>query len=510
MRKKANYSKRKTDIKAKKNNGRSRRLDPNMEPNKFNDIRDLNNNINLSANDPDWYMHNQSLAEAAGNIPFSYAIGTPIPAYNGKEIVVPGVCSLMMVPAFGRALSMSDPINIAAVKYYSYVRHQNSGHANYDATDLMMYTLALGQAYSAHEWMKRIYGYLNTYSVTNRYIPRAYAAADYIDFDDFIKNLADFRYFINEIAVKLSAFAIPQYFDLFKRHRYIYSNIHMDDPSSRASLYMFTPAGFYKYDNTASETGTSLQWSEWTHTGVLHTFSGLVSYINDLLDKVFGDEDAGIMSGDILKAYGNEAIYQPTAIEFDYSVLPIYDETILSQIHNASFYGPITAKPVNQTGNGIIQNQQLLPISSSYPRESSFYEILTTSLDNPTPADVFEMSRLVAKKNTIGGNDDNCVINGGSELVTGIQIYTWNRDTNTFDLTEPRGTGYRIGATAEKYILQYCNVLTKFNHHPILQYINTNDNDRHIVVGDVDNVTSISAQQLDNLHMTALLSLFGV
>nr|UVJ88903.1 putative capsid protein [Picobirnavirus sp.] len=504
-------SKPNTKKKGYKNRRKRRDVDIDSDSNSKSDINNLGGSLKYSPNDPAWYMHNVSLADNSRTIPFSYQLGTRLSGYDYKDYVMPGLCAMELVPAYGPALYKTDPINVASTQVYSYVRHANGGHSNYDSPDLMMYMLAMSQAYSCHEWLKRMFGYLNTYSVTNRYIPRAYAEADWIDFDDFIKNKANFHYFINEMAVTLTAHAIPQTLDLFKRHRFVYSNIYTDDISTRAALYMFTPAGFYKFDNTTSETGTSLQWSAWAHTGTKHTYSDLVAYVKDLLNKVYGDEDAGIMSGDIKKAYGTDSIFQAEAITLEYSVLPIYDPAMLSQIHNATVYDTIVPRPVDQTADRVIQNQQLCNVSELYPKETSGYAYLDTNLDNPSVADIFEMSRLVARKNTIAGRDDVVAIIGGSELVSYLRVYTFNYTNNNYEYKSIYGSGVHIGdAGRYRYLLQQLDRLSKFRNHPLIHVIDSGNSDAYQIYGDMDNVTTISWQQLDALHTTALLSLFGV
>lgn len=469
-----------------------------------------NDNISsdrIESNDPTWYMHNAALAESASAIPFSYALGKPLHIYD-VNYRVPGVFGLQMVPAFGRAMTMTDPINIAAVKLYTYVRHQNSGHSNYDATDLMMYVLAMGQAYSFHEWLKRMYGYLNTYSVTNKYIPKAYAMTDSIDFDDMIKHLPNLQYYINELAVKLSAFAIPQDFDLFKRHRFLYTNIYTDDETSRSGLYMFTPDGFYQFDPTHSDTGSGLTYKA-LNRDQSYTFDQIVAYGNDLLATVFGDEDAGIMSGDILKAYGDASIYSPGAIEFDYSVLPIHDYSILQQIHNGTVFWGVEPGGVAQTSDGIIQNQQLLSNSNRYPNDTWTRVLLDTHSETPTSAEIFEMSRLSAIVRKVSGSTTKVSILGGSELISTAFIIKLT-DSDTFQKLTLIGNVFNASDITDFRVISIqSDAISKFNMHPMIAYRDTVSHDLRII-GDVDNVTAISDNQLSNLHETALLSLYAV
>lgn len=62
------------------------------------------------------------------------------------------------VPSIGRTSGESSPANVASKNIYSFVRFANSGRTNYEATDLMMFLLAMDNAYMYAGYLIRIYG----------------------------------------------------------------------------------------------------------------------------------------------------------------------------------------------------------------------------------------------------------------------------------------------------------------------------------------------------------------
>lgn len=56
-----------------------------------------------------------------------------------------------------------------------------------------------------------------------------------------------------------------------------------------------------------------------------------------MLNALLTNPDAGLISGDILKAYGSNGVLQVNPLASDYSLTPVHDMDILMQIRNASY-----------------------------------------------------------------------------------------------------------------------------------------------------------------------------
>lgn len=103
------------------------------------------------ANDPKWYIVNGQLAKDVASFSFNNALGASFEIgthglttlVQPKKYSLPGIMTIPYVPSIGYSADGTSAANIAAKNFYSFVRHQNSGHANYDSPDLMMYLMAM-------------------------------------------------------------------------------------------------------------------------------------------------------------------------------------------------------------------------------------------------------------------------------------------------------------------------------------------------------------------------------
>lgn len=153
--------------------------------------------------------------------------------------------------------------------------------------------------------------------------------------------------------------------------------------------------------------------------------------VSDYLDKMYAmvdpvitnyDEDFGIMSGDIMKAYDANQLYTLPAIAEDYSVMPEYDETVLSQFQNATLVGLPNAgtmditqivNPADINAGALLYNPtwpiltavagtDLNTYVESFDPSVKGYEydvrcmdrLVSLNKDDPTPSDTLEATRL--------------------------------------------------------------------------------------------------------------------
>lgn len=130
-------------------------------------------------NDPSWYAANSALLRDSASFSFNNPLGNritlsgaPSSVSISRTFAIPGVYAIYCGPSIGRSLDNSSPVNIAARNIYSFVRHANSGHSNYDAPDLMLYLLAMDQLYSGLAFMSRAYGVMSQYSQATGIYPK--------------------------------------------------------------------------------------------------------------------------------------------------------------------------------------------------------------------------------------------------------------------------------------------------------------------------------------------------
>lgn len=493
-------------------------------------------------NDPSWYAANPQLLKDAASYSFNNPLGNKLSLYSGTAggaFSVPGVYSIRCVAVPGKSLDNNSPVNVAARNIYSFVRHANSGHSNYESSDLMLYLLAMDQLYSILAFMTRAYGVMGTYNQTNRYMPEALMTSMRLDFSDFMSRLADFRYFINSCAVKIGSMCVPKSMSYFTRHMWMYTNVYKDSESSKAGLYLYNPHMFYKFSPTSSEQGGELIPELWAGSGTgsksLLTVSELMDKVNSFIQPILTDEDMNIMSGDILKAFGAEGVFKVGPVPEDYAVFPVHNYEVLNQMNNATLVstnfdlsnwkitqstaaptaGAVIFNPVWNIGKGLRDAWYLPCIFNSYH-------------ESPDPSEVMVGSRLSVVGTTASSATTFSLHSCGSEIAVAGEIYSfvlgagnaWTVETPS-QLNQLTKYDFRESSDVSSVILSY-GVLAdlakqeNFDWHPqvfVVPYQGSEEASNlriQLPFVDLDNYTLLYNTDLEKLHETALLSEFSV
>lgn len=519
-------------------------------------------------NDWRWYALNAQLVKDYASFPFGYPIG--LRKQTGLASVdnyaTPGIMALYFEPTIGVANSETDPINVAMRRLYSFVRHANSGASNYEAPDLMLYLLAVDSCLMYLSYLKRIYGVAMDYSAMNRYYPDALLRAMQVDPDNLRANLNDFRGYINQYAVRIAQLWIPNTMSYMARHSWMCEAIYTDSANSKAQTYMYVPTSYFQYVPASGNDAGALKRvyvsgasSSWSYANRA-TVADLITFGNSLLAPIIGDEDIGIMSGDILKAFGESGIVKVSGITEGYQILPVYDQEVLSQMENATILPtPLyTTDGVTQDtaiGGGFLKstvrcspNITLTVAPPSAQRTNVLDRIIEPyTLNkminfhhmNVSPEEIMVATRLSVSCSL----DDATIIPGtsatiqgtltlpyaGSEVVTGAAMWYYNYAQATptldyssfataFDCSIRFDTGSHIGQDGAAVLRRMAN-LSAFDWHPIVVpfglYSGADASSWSFpqsqgVLGDLDNYTYLSSDNLKSLHTTALLSEFSV
>lgn len=482
------------------------------------------------SNDPTWYMRNSANAEWVGRLAFTKPLGTPIimtsATSKGKQIYpdyVPGVMTLGLTPTIGVAKAPSDAVNACATKYFTNVRSKISGSRSYVAPDLMIYTIGAAQLYSMYVWGARLYAIARTFDQQNRYVGDTLLKANRVQPDDFRQHVGDWLFFLNQFAVKINSFAVPNDINYFKRQMYLYSGIYKDSNASKAQLYMNVPDGFMYYNGTASENGGILSVKQMPTSGL--KYADLVSYFNDILGAMYGDEDMYTMSGDVYKAYAPNVLLA-NSVSADYTVNIIYDEAVLSQFENANAVGPLrTLDMVTQDANsGILLCNPKFFLLGHKGSGCDFNRIMNFHHTDVSSADVFEAAPLCCLPvwdsfdSTSGASGDIYAMRTmGTEVATSMAIWTMNNGVPNVKY-EGASTFTQLGSEVDLAIFQIFSDLSNFDWHPLIyQTYNasasgttTGQYDLYGIYGDLDTYRVMSESDLANIHDCALWSLFDV
>lgn len=302
-------------------------------------------------NDPAWYAQNPQILKDSASFSFNYPLGSRLnfgsesAAKNMNNTSIPGIMAIYTSPSFGFSTHSNSPINTASRNIYSFVRHANSGHSNYDAPDLMLYLTAMDNLYAFVSFLKRAYGLMMPAYYTNRYMPKAIISAMKLNYDDLNANLNDFRSYINRLALRVGSMCIPASMSYMARHMWMYEHVWTDDTSDKAQIYLYSPHGFFRYSLDQDMAGQLEYKALFTGENTSLTFKELVAYGESLLEPILSSEDMNIMSGDILKAFGPENLYKINMIDEAYLVIPEYSSEVLDQIQNTTFIGHFKGTP---------------------------------------------------------------------------------------------------------------------------------------------------------------------
>ena len=485
--------------------------------------------IGTFANDPAWYNLNKQLVSDAASLSYHTPLSTAMSARNLSTNTsnprASAVClKVQLSPGIGGYDLTGGPsgnslynssVRVAAQNLYAWVRHANSGASNYEASDLMMYLLAMDAAYAMYAWGRSIYRMANSATSYNFTWLEDIAFATHVNLSDFRSNLANMRTFLNLCATRLNALSVPNNMPYFNRHIWMFSNIFKDSDVDRCSYYVFFPNSRGVYIPSQARINYYALPKQLN-------FQQFVAAMNDIVNVLMSDEDIGIISGDIRKAYGSSSLFTIENTPVDDYVEPIYSEEVLSQISGATLCGDLAdgSYDICQTYNGYIYQGTYVDGATSIPALDKLYPnvdtlnhsgyqhegwIVNMYKNDPTPDDNMVATRLMAQVNntTISQVNYRLVTLAGSEFITTATIvgYLGGNDRTTYSVYdfheyEPSITAY----------------LPQLDWFPQFAYNMSPDSPTNFMyyVSDLSNYAVITTEQLRNMHNVALMSLYAI
>lgn len=452
-------------------------------------------------NDASWYFNVPEVADSAAAISFSNPIGYPIMDLDstGSSVRFPGVMTFNTIPVIGENGDGSAPINRATRLLYDKVNYKNARNRSYDPADLMIVQYCIASAYMWHAHLKRLYGILNTSSYINAYIPEGLIEA--LGFDESIRWQKDELFFhLNTFALAINKYAVPLGMPFFERSCWLFSNVFMDTANAKAGLYAFVPSVLYEYNETGSELGGTAD-----PFGVQNglTMNMIKTISTSILDHLQGSQDLNFMSADVMQAYDGNVL-QIAATPIEYAVVPVYSPEVLNQIHNIKTVLPKVgnqAMKIQQDTAGFVK--QDITIARGWTSTPG-QQLLDLINDNPSPQDVMVATRLMPVVDSKG-----VLKYSGTEIISGINVYTFGKGNSTY-YNYMDSDNYQGVVNAIKAFID----ISKFNMSPSFKmHFQDPDVSSNFIDGylsDVYNYTTVSASDLRNMHMAALLSEFSV
>lgn len=506
-------------------------------------------------NDVSWYTLNTNILNSAATFPFALPLGSKFnvsindPQSGTRLESIPGVCAINFMPTIGIATDANSPINVASRAIYTFVRHANSGSKVYDAPDLMMYLVAMDSLLMLHAYIRRIYGVVSEFSPLNRYYARGLLTAMGVDPDNMFANAAQLRYLVNMTAVRIGQLCVPNSMSYYARHQWMCEGMYLDGTANQSQTYVYVPYGFYQYVIDEETKVGKLQFRTRTGLGMKDgTITSLQNAVNTLLNAVLQQEDCGIMSGDILKAFGENGIMKLSVMPDNYFILPVLNYEVLSQIENSVAVGhPQVSGPISYDieqataiGTGYLTQSfsfpaKYTPLTTGSPsfnlgRIANKPYLMNFHKGEVSPGDVMVASRLLPTFATYSGGDTFDLLAYGSELVISYMYYkfndevsygttNWNGVTNS-DLSYMEGfnvtpetvnlTETADVLTAYNYTCEYLPVVSQFDWHPLVWTQSSVSNYTMRPMMDLENFSLFSSENLQRLHEVAMLAEFSV
>lgn len=488
----------------------------------------------------EWHNAFPEFTNYAGTIPFGLPLGNAMDlnsatstGVTGWKITQPGVMAIHFVPTIGYSADRNSPINRSAIRWMTYLRNAQKASADYDSQDMMMAFVALDSCYMLHATLKKVIGLANLSYPLNRYTPEVLLNTLGFDADEVRNNIEDYWGLVNKMAIDLGSVTMPAEIDMRKRHEWMCSGIYLDGDNVRAQMYNFVPMGFWKYNNTVT-TGSQLDWvpfletrsagEDTTHPNNITVMRNMVT---SMLSAVFGDEDIGTISGDMLNALGPSGVVKLAEIPRDYRITPSFSESVLSQIENlipvgqfATGYTPvITQNPSVNQGAILFTPKFQYAVTKYNPVNYHKFILNFHNKTQPSVEDVIEATRLSVVFDGKYADDGSYTPTAfGSEVVTHVQIWSTNPNGYTPAIRGSVVSAHHIVPYGAVLLndLKFIAQIAAFDWHPII-YLICNDGTQAApqltfagAICDYETSTVVDPEQLKNMHEASLTSLFNL
>lgn len=292
------------------------------------------------SNDPSWYNRAGNLTQTATNISTYTPIGLAMQATFDPEFTPAGIMRLDYIPHFGDLYSPTQPFSFIARDLYDFVNSRNSRSSSYDPNDLMIYCIAVAQAWSFYQCIARIVGMYNTYSVLNRYWFDGVLASMGVAPITSTSSITDWVDAANYIALRLNALAVPKDLTYFQRAMFLNEAVYADSVTEKASLFYYLPRRIlrYQYDDEGKSYLTSIPTPFYNSNHVSRTITPdvMLAFFETLTGDLFNDTDISYMKADIVKAFDENGLFRLPQIDRNFQRGFYYDGFVNLQTRNAT------------------------------------------------------------------------------------------------------------------------------------------------------------------------------
>lgn len=510
-------------------------------------------------NDFAWYNNNPEVIEDVARIPFSLAEGAPYttqdhiqwlttPAgvalnVSNERRAFPGILAFSITPTLGRCSDTTDALNIAAMQLFTQLRNAVSGQMAYEQNEPMMFVIAAASVIALYEHLSRGYRTACISDYQNKYLPDALLRAQ--GFAPSLRsNRTRWKSILDYLALKLSSLNIPARFSIIDRMSWMFANVFTDSNTAKAQMYLMKPYVLWQWqegvDGEPSKVvGRQLRALSQSNNDDLPfpTFESMENAIDALLSPLLGSGDVSQINGQLLKAFGSEAMVKYKYQTPDEPQSLSYSKEVLSQFENATILNaPITNLYVVQELNDTVKGPYLkckpqMAIEPTNPGTPTFAQsglvgmkhLLNFHWDNVTYQDVTVATRLAAVADTVSTTTPTTGVLDlicGSEVIQYAQIYQLSpNDLNVVgNYTLTNSTLFTHESPTDPVSVDTGSLAgigrwSTFDWAPIHYLITAQGTYDQLtnyqlltVIADIDNTSWISAQDLQEIHKACIIS----
>lgn len=454
--------------------------------------------------------------------------GTAVTSWNDKTMRMPGIYMIDFVPSFGFSKSKTDPVNVAALRNFAYIRTFISGSRSYTPADVMIYTMSVAGLVPHFMAIRRALTLYNSFDANTRYTPKALITAMGINYQDLVNHYANYVGRFNNLAAKFNKMPVPANIAQADRWAYLSSNIFKDSASTKGQFYMYRPTHYPVFK--VSHMLTNLPCVEMepvfgpANTGVI-TLSAYMDKIDAALNRLLNATYLATMMGDILSCYTADGCYQLGAMQLGDTMEPVCDDWALRQIHNvltipsldgvfsSSDVSPLTSnlttisrtewleKVDTDSQDAYIEIQyHTIPdqsdIATMYQSwcSSALFDIDESAPDWQTNADLARLKCVSGDINTDTDGYTTCDVHVVSEVYTLHHIFTLKDDGSLDEIVFSGYLDWSYQASTNKETLaKFLQAYSSFDWAPLILRI---DNGVQLLAGEIDNHMFVTAGKL--------------
>lgn len=510
--------------------------------------RDLDKKFSRQdSNDIRWYTKSAARLTAAARIPFSTIAGvtpvTEIDTSSDKSYTAAGVMSIIYTPNF---LSNKVVVEQAFNGMYSDIVHANSRNQSYDMTDLAIMIHAGIEIFSAIGVGLRAFGLMKRYMEESLYSPEGLIQAAGFSYSDLRANYSHMWSDLLQLIAQSRQIWIPNTLPIVERRFWMNTQVYADADNSKPQYYLYTPLCFYKYsgftDTKGGELVVETNWNMpdaavgWTTRE--NKWSEYLSSVQNMIDALIPDQDRGIMYGDILKAYGAEKLFALNEIDLNYLTPVTYNQEVLWQFENITASGSVLPVKLGQENGHLVQ--QWAGISYIYSTNGDKYDGVPYKTpflnfhqkEAPTPEQIAIATRMMAigtkleSRKKYDGATKSWVADGGTgnqvcvpytsgtEIVNHVKIYV-----NAYNEQGTLSTiALRLNLNSTSTPTNITSmIISQFDWHPfryefykLASGASYDDYKLRAFIGDLENWTRLSKEELSQIHNAILYSLYNI